>query len=178
MTMRRPYLGLAVVLSGFLVTSGNSAYAQLGFGLGGGDPFTLYFGYYLPHQAAQAMRPTPMDTINAATRARQITMSTDRSGLYDPVVPYGEEELDPLHPYGRRGRERLVQPHTYATSTTNQMMRGIGPRMYFNRASTYFPTAALYPGRGPNRNLAVTRTRGMNGGYGMMPAVPTAPGPR
>jgi len=175
--MRRPYVGLAVILSVFLLTSGNRAHAQLGFP-GGGDPFTLYFGYYLPHQAAQAMRPTPMDTIVAATRVRQQTAAADRSGLYDPVTPYGEEELDPLHPYGRRGRERLVQPHTYATSTTNQMMRGIGPRMYYNRANQYFPTATLFPGRGPNRNLAVTRTRGISGGYGMMPATPSVPGPR
>ena len=177
--MRRPYVGLAVVLSVFLLNSGDRAHAQLGFPLGGGDPFTLYFGYYLPHQAAQAMRPTPMDTIVAATRARQQTAAADRSGLYDPVTPYGDEELDPLHPYGRRGRERLVQPHTYATSTTNQLMRGIGPRMYYNRANQYFPTAALFPGRGPNRNLAVTRTRSFGGGgYGMMPATPSVPGPR
>ena len=36
----------------------------------GGDPFSLYYGYYLPQQAALAAQATPLDTINAATAAR------------------------------------------------------------------------------------------------------------
>ena len=82
-TMSRSLFGLAVAVLGIsLLASTNRAQAQAG-NLGA-DPFSLYFGYYLPHQAAIAAQPTPMDTINAAQATRQAAAAADRTGLYEP----------------------------------------------------------------------------------------------
>src|SRR5947209_3001937 len=173
--MRRPLLALAVALAVSLLGSTRQAEAQILSG--GADPFSLYFGYYLPHQAYIAAQPTPLDTINQITAARQFAAVTDRAGLYDPISPYGDSELDPLRPYSpTRGGERIRPPQLFASSTSNA--RGTGPALYYGRTSRYYPQ--LRTGRGPNRNLATTRSRsgssmgggGFGGGFG------GAPGPR
>src|SRR3954469_19763023 len=123
--MSRRQLGLAVVLGIGLFSSAQQAHAQFG---GNADPFSLYFGFYLPHQAAIAAQATPIDTINAAQAARQFTAARDRTGLYDAVSPFADEEADPLRPYASGSRrERMLRPHTFPTSTTNAMMRGNTP---------------------------------------------------
>jgi len=66
------------------------------------DPFQFYYGYYLPHAAAIAAQPTPLDTINQVTAARQFSALSERQGLYDPISPYGEEDLDPNRPYSAK----------------------------------------------------------------------------
>src|SRR4051794_16134414 len=124
--MRHPLFSLAVALGFALLIPAHGAYAQLAGGLGN-DPFSLYYGYYLPHQAAIAAQPTPLDTINQATAARQYSAATDRAGLYDPISPYAEEDIDPLSPYGsRRGRERglQVQQPFANPSTSSSNSRG------------------------------------------------------
>lgn len=175
--MGRFILSLAVLVGGSLAIPGNRACAQV-FGTNN-DPFTLYFGYYLPHQAAVAAQSTPLDTINAAQAARQVAAAADRTGLYDPTNPYEEEDFDPTRPYRRPGRERLLRPHTFSSSTTNHRMRGVGAGPYYGRTSQYYPT--LRPGMGPNRNLSVAR----NSRYsnlpttaGLVPAAPSMAGPR
>src|SRR4051812_48216891 len=83
--LRRPRLALAVTLAAGLFVPTTRANAQLLGGAGGGiDPFSFYYGYYLPHQAAIAAQPTALDTINQVTAARQFSAVTDRAGLYDP----------------------------------------------------------------------------------------------
>ena len=162
--MGRLHLGLALTLGAFLLLPSTSrAQAQLPL-----DPFQAYFGFYLPHQAAIAAQSTPLDTINAAQAAQQFAAASDRTGLYDPTNPFGEEEFDPLRPYSRSGRERLVRPHVYPTNTANARARGSAPPLYYSRAARYYP--GLRQSMGPNRNLAVQR-----GGRGGMPAMP---GPR
>lgn len=156
--MGRRHLGLAVVLGIALLGHAQRAQAQFG---GTGDPFSLYYGYYLPHQAAVAAQATPLDTINAAQARQQEVAARDRTGLYDPIAPLGDEDIDPTRPYARRS-ERLQRPHTFATSTTNHRMRGIAPQLYYNRTSRYYPT--LRVGVGPNQNLAVSRRGSHFGG--------------
>ena len=167
--MRLRILGLAIGL-GMMLAWGPcpEAGAQIATSGLGNDPFSLYYGYYLPHQAAIAAQTTPLDTINAITAARQYTASTDRAALYDPISPYAQDESDPSRPFGdRRGAERLARPHVYQRSPGSSTARGGGPALYFNR--TVNRTTQYYPemrvGRGPNRNLAVTR-RGIGGGGG------------
>src|SRR4051812_14296655 len=91
---RRPLLALAVALTVPLTLAPTQARAQFfgGSGAGGVDPFSLYFGYYLPHQAYVAAQPSPLDTINQITAQRQFNAVTERAGLYDPISPYGAEE--------------------------------------------------------------------------------------
>jgi hypothetical protein len=165
--LRRPVLALSVAVTVCFGISAPPATAQIlgtGFANGGIDPFAFYYGYYLPHQAAIAAQPTPLDTINQITAARQMNALSERAGLYDPISPYGEEDLDPNRPYsGRRGGERRAKPAPFAVSTSN--VRGTGPAVYYARTSQYFPQMRV--GRGPNRNIGVTR-RGGGGGMGGM----------
>jgi len=158
--MRRPILALAVTLTVGLLVPTSQARAQ--FLNGGTDPFSLYFGYYLPHQAAIAAQSTPLDTINQITAQRQYAAVTDRAGLYDPISPYGDEELDPLRPYSpKRGGDRVIRPQNFAVSTSNAL--GTGPALYYNRTARYYPNQKA--GRGPNRNLSAVRS-GRGGGFG------------
>jgi len=170
--LRRAFLALAVTLGVGLLLPAGRAEAQFFGGGGNIDPFQLYFGYYLPHQAYVAAQPTPLDTINQVTAARQYSAVTDRAGLYDPISPYGAEELDPLRPYDpKRGGERLARPGGYAGSSTNA--NGSGPATHYNRTARYYPH--LRASRGPNRNLSVSRgSRG--GGGGGFPSAPSAGG--
>jgi hypothetical protein len=165
--MRRLHLGLALAMGACLLTPASRAHAQA---LLPTDPFQAYFGFYLPHQAAIAAQSTPLDTINAAQAAQQ-RAAVDRASLYDPKALFAEEEFDPLRPYSRSGRERLVRPHTFPTNTTAARQRGSAPLTYYNRAAQYYPT--LRPNVGPNRNLAVGRSS-----RGGAPSMPAMPGPR
>jgi len=157
---RRLLLGLTVALAVCVLGVATQVRAQfLGGGAGGVDPFSLYFGYYLPHQAYIAAQPTPLDTINQITAQRQFAAVTDRAGLYDPISPYGEEDLDPLRPYNpNRKGERLAKPQSYGSNA-----RGTGPALYYNRTARYYPH--IRASAGPNKNLAVTK-RGGGGGFG------------
>jgi len=160
--LRRPLLILAAAWAVGVLVPASRTEAQFLGGGNGFDPFNVYFGYYLPHQAYIAAQPTALDTINQVTAARQYTALTDRAGLYDPISPYGSDDSDPLRPYSpTRGGERLARPHSFANSSTNS--QGTGPALYYHRTARYHPT--LRTGRGPNRNLAAVRTsRGLAGG--------------
>src|SRR5271166_5935836 len=69
--------------------------------IGAIDPFTFYYAYYLPNQQMQAMRPTPMDTINQAVVDRQYYAQTQKQSLFNPISPYAED-YDPLRPYSQQ----------------------------------------------------------------------------
>jgi hypothetical protein len=172
---RRSLFAVALASTACLAFASRPAEAQF-FPNGGADPFSLYFGYYLPHAAAVAATPTPLDTINQLTAARQFQAVTDRAGLYDPISPYGEQDIDPLRPSGDRKGERMVRPQQFAVATSNA--RGQGPALYYNRTARYYPQ--LRVGRGPNRNLGAVRSGrggGVGGGMMGMPSMPS-PGPR
>lgn len=176
--MRRPFLAFAAALVVVMLAPSGRAFAQFG-GVGGvgADPFSFYYGYYLPHQAAIAAQPTPLDTINQVTAQRQYTAQTDRSTLYDPISPYGDED-DPLSRYGKRANERLAKVQGFSYGSPDGNSRGTGPVMYYNRTARYFP--GLKTGRGPNQNLARVRSArgGFGGGMPSMPSMPTGVGPR
>jgi hypothetical protein len=164
--LRRPLLALAVILAACPFVLAPRAEAQIlgtGFANGGVDPFSFYYGYYLPHQAAVAAQPTPLDTINQITAARQFSALSERAGLYDPISPYGQEDLDPNRPYSaKRGGERVAKAQLFPVTTSN--IRGTGPALYYARTARYYPQ--LRTGKGPNRNLAVTKRGGAMGGMG------------
>ncbi len=167
--LRRPILALIVTVAAccFVLTPRGEAQilgaTASGFANGGVDPFSFYYGYYLPHQAAIAAQPTPLDTINQVTAARQFTALSERQGLYDPISPYGEEDLDPSRPYSaRRGGDKGARAYSFPVTTSN--IRGTGPGLYYARTARYYPQ--LRTGKGPNRNIAVTRRGGGMGGMG------------
>jgi hypothetical protein len=166
--LRRPLLALVVAVATcpFLPPPRAEAQGILGSGTvfpnGGVDPFSFYYGYYLPHQAAIAAQPTPLDTINQVTAARQFSALSERQGLYDPISPYGEDELDPNRPYSaKRGGDKASRSYLHPVATSN--IRGTGPGLYYARTARYYPQ--LRSGKGANRNLATTR-RGSGFGGG------------
>lgn len=174
---------VALGLLALFVPAGRAS-AQVG-GVGA-DPFSFYYGYYLPHQAAIAAQPSPLDTINAITNIRQQNALADRASLYDPISPYGDDP-DLSDPYSRKSRERLAKFQGFESN-----LRGTGPASHFGRTGGYYKN--LRTGRGPNRNIAVARYSrfgglgaggGGGGGAPAMPAfggggmgMPTMPGPR
>ena len=186
--MGQTRFGLSVVLGLVsLFVPAIRAQAQIGAGVGS-DPFSFYYGYYLPHQQYIASQPTPLDTINAVTITRQQAAATDRAALYDPISPYGEDS-DPLNPLSQqRARERLAKIQGFQSN-----MRGTGPAPHYNRTERYYagmlPGTGLRTGRGPNRNITMPRYSrfGGGGGFGMPSAagtmgmglgMPSLPGPR
>lgn len=168
--MRRRLSVSIAVLAFLTLVSADRAQAQFA-GIGSGDPFALYYGYYLPHQAAIAAQPTPLDTINQMTANRAYTAQTDRAALYDPISPYGEDESDPLRPgSGRQGGRPRSTPLGFSYGNDNSNARGTGPAMYYNRTARYFPT--LRVGRGRNANIATLRGNRGGGGGMSMPSAP------
>lgn len=142
------------------------AFGQVGSLGVGADPFSFYYGYYLPHQAAIAAQPTPLDTINANVQQRQYQAQTERSGLYDPISPYGDEDLEGGG-LGRKGGERKARISGFTSSHGTQ---GTGPPGYYNRTAAYFP--GLKAGRGVNRNVGQLRG-GRGGGMGAGGGMPS-----
>ena len=148
---------IALVICVMFFPAQVKAQGLLGGGLGafGNDPFTSYYAFYLPNQQIQALRPTPMDSINQALVSRQYYAQSDRrSRLYNPISPYStDQNYDPLRPYGPQGTERVARPFRFVQDPSNS--DGSGPSLYYNRATQYFP--GLRSGRGPNGNVYTPR---------------------
>jgi hypothetical protein len=155
--MRTRWLGGLVVLGLFAVASPAEAQFITGSNY---NPFNLYYGWYLPQQAALAARPRPSDAINVLSAARQRTASTERSTLYDPAGGYGlTDRFDPSMPFADR---QQVRRGSGGLATMGTNVNGAGPGAYYNRASSFFP--GLRAGRGPNANAAAAPVR--QGGFG------------
>jgi len=169
--MRRTLIGLAVVIG--LSATAKSSRAQDG---GFSDPFFLYYGFYLPRQAALAAQPQPDDQIRAQSAQRQYEVRSERQGLYDPGGGLGLDDLDPLRPFGQRsGSSRLAR--TTPTGIVSQNLTGRGPAGYYMRHNSYYPTMRV--GRGRNAGTSgvalgggMSAPRGM-GGMGGMSMPPT-----
>jgi hypothetical protein len=138
------------------------------------DPFTFYYAFYLPNQQQQAMRATPMDTLNQAVAERQFYARNNMRNVTNPVSPYADQG-DPLAPYSRQqGGERLGRPYVFSQNPSNS--DGGGPSLYYGRAGAFFPN--LREGRSRNANVYVRKAfrggnraggaAGMGGGMGGM----------
>ena len=142
-------------------------------GTSGRDPFSFYYGYYLPHAAAIAAQPTPMDTINQNIAQRQQAAMTDRSSLYDPVSPYGDTDDDPLAPYsGGRGGGDRARAGLRHLARPGRHPRAHGPSMYYNRTARYFADTADRPRAEPEPRGRQGRRRWRRDGRRGMPSMP------
>jgi len=165
-TMRTSLIGLAVVLG--LGMSASTCRAQ---DAGFSDPFFLYYGFFLPRQAALAAQPQPEDNIRNQAVQRQYRAQTDRTGLYDPVGGLGLDELDPLRPFGQRtGSSRLAR--TSPTGMTVTHVNGRGPSGYYNNHGSYYPTIRSGQGRRGGGGSSAARFGGGSGAMNMMGMVP------
>lgn len=133
------------------------------------DPFFLYYGFYLPRQAALAAQRQPEDSIRAYSAQRQYTAQTDAAGLYEPLAPIGSDELDPLRPFGvRTGSTRMTRTSIAGLPAGNIGGRGVAGR--HNSVGSYYPTLRTGPAgarRGPRTTSVVPQTQGMGMGMGM-----------
>lgn len=172
--MRRfPWI-LAVVAGAFWASEGRSQ--EVGLGGFGSDPFALYYGFFLPRQAALAAQPGPEATINSITADRQRYAVTNRASLYDPASPYaGVGGVEDLGTFDSDRGERIARPRSSGLTSNHTM--GSGPQTYYNRTARYYPT--LRSGRSVNRNIAVRSggggRRGGIGTPGISPSMPTGP---
>jgi hypothetical protein len=146
--MRRLAIGCLVVLG--LSAFASSSRAQF-FGGSTDDPFFLYYGFYLPRQAAMAATPRPEMTVNAMAALRQQNAVTERAGLYDPVQPFGAGAFDPSRPFADRSNPRRYMAGGVASA--GGAINGSGPAGHYNRHSSYFP--GMRAGRGINASSAV-----------------------
>jgi hypothetical protein len=169
-------VGAMLAVSTVLTLSAGRAEAQTGVatGLPGqnflNDPFSFYYAIYLPNQQLQAMRPTPLDSVNDAMVTRQYYTQGSRRALYDPISPYAET-YDPLRPYTNQ-QERLARPYRFQRRAVSSA--GTGPALYFNRIAQYYPEMASRTGRNQNANTGGRRgtarggsRAGGGGGMGM-----------
>jgi len=156
--MRRLFLGMAVALGLSAVAPASQAQIQSNFT----DPFFLYYGWYLPRQAALAAQPTSVDIINQASVNRQLNATTERGGYFEPIEPFGLNELDPNRPFQRQPGSGPAYTRRSLSTLTTPSMSGSGPPGYYNRAGMYYPN--LRAGHGSNANIYTARRRG---GYGM-----------
>ena len=144
---RRVLLSLAFV--GGIFGFGPEAGAQI-FDQGFNDPFTQYYGFYLPRQAALAAQPTTPQMLNNVAVARQEIIQQDRSGLYNPgASPFLGDSYDPLNPFGRGGAERL--PRLSGQLIGGRSSSTPAPGHFYNRTSTYYPT--FRAGASANSNM-------------------------
>ncbi|HEV3121038.1 MAG TPA: hypothetical protein VGY53_04010 [Isosphaeraceae bacterium] len=160
--MRRLILAGAVGLSFAILTPG--ARAQVGFSPGFSDPFFLYYGYYLPRQAALAAQPTVQSQLNQVAVDRQNYALADRAGLFTPpgnmfdVDPQGSGG-DMFAPFARRGgAQRLPRLQPQFANPMNANQRVIP---HFNELQSRFPMAKR--GSFPNRNMAGGGARASGG---------------
>jgi hypothetical protein len=136
--MRQAFVGLVVVLG--VASLGTTAKAQDAGGFA--DPFALYYGFYLPRQAALAAQPQPEDNLRDVAAQRQYSALRERAGLDQPVGVLGEDDLDPYRPFGSaRGRSAGMKAAVTRDGRSNTNLRGGGHPSYFNRglAKNYFP---------------------------------------
>lgn len=158
--MRRYLMGLAILLG--LGCMNAPAEAQF---VPSGDPFFLYYSWFLPRQQALAMQPRPSNTVNAMATIRQDAALSDRANLYAaPANRFDGYDPNRLfdNPTGRR---------MGGSAAIGGSIDGNGPGRYYNRTSSYYP--GLRTGRGVNPSIAV----GAAGGAGGRPPIPSGASP-
>jgi hypothetical protein len=168
------------ILAALAIVAGSAKQGRAQNG-GFSDPFFLYYGYFLPQQAARAAQPNVNDSINAQIAANQAYAQTNRANLYDPNGQYGTfDRFAQADPYAGAGVARgrgagMNYPRLQYRGVPTTNINGSGPALYYNRAAQYYP--GLRSGRGPNRNVAVAG-RGTRGGGGAAMGGLPSPGPR
>jgi hypothetical protein len=162
--MSRFRIGLVVALG--LLAISPSARAQFvpnlppGFGTGQFDPFSAYYGYYLPRNQAMAaqMAGGLNEAINLYSQARRLNAESARaSTIYEMDDPYRMVPLED-RPYTRP--PTVLLPGQAA---------GPGPSGYFGRSQRYFYGARSgAPGatRAPS-SARLPQARGVGGMGGM-----------
>jgi hypothetical protein len=121
--------------------------AKAQFTSNNGDPFFLYYGWFLPRQQALAMQPRPANTVNALATIRQDSAFTDRAGLFAGATSRRTYDPNTLFEGPANGRRRG------GMAAIGGMANGAGPPRFYNRTSAYYQ--GMRPGQGVNPSIAV-----------------------
>ncbi|ADV64180.1 hypothetical protein Isop_3623 [Isosphaera pallida ATCC 43644] len=171
---RRSKQGRLVLLAVLtvLTLAWGSAPAQAQFGGFGGpqtDPFSAFYGFFLPRQQALANQPSINRQLNEIAIQRQRRIPTiNRDEFGDPFDSFGLEALDrellmEADPYASRERRTpVLDPTGPASLNTN----GRGPLGYFDNSTRYFPNRVQYsnPDISGGEGFGGGRGRGVRGG--------------
>jgi hypothetical protein len=162
--MRR-ILGAVLATAAFSVLSA-PAQAQVN-NAGFSDPFFLYYGWYLPRQAALAAQPGPEVAIQQNQFIRQQAAVADRSGLYSPPTGIGFNELNSPDQFAGRTMSRMPRSIPARTGINSTNITGAGHASFFNRTSQYYPTMRSGRSRGlPGGRPGGAGAAGMGMGMG------------
>ncbi len=137
--MPRRILILALITMGLLLAVGpQTARAQIFDPFS--DPFELYYGFFIPRQAAEAARIRPSDAINQRNVNRSQQILAERDLLYNPVSPF-----IPTAPFTPEMESRTPVAVPRVPGLTSDNTNGLGPPGYFSRVTSressfpYFP---------------------------------------
>ena len=128
-----------------------------GFGIGSvaADPFSGYYSWFLPRQAAMAAQPTLNNQLNMYTSERvQNQMESRGGGL-------GGLDLSSLGLAGSNPSDlnsdqpRNPRPRLSATGPIVENSRGTGLARYHSRSGSYYPS--IRPGTYRNNGLPQSR---------------------
>lgn len=162
--MRLRLVGLCVAFGLSLFATSTARAQDTGFS----DPFFLYYSYFLPRQNALAAQPQPEDFFRNQSFQRQAAAQNDRAGLYDNGSYLGQDELDPMKPYGRQGgSSRSVRTVATGLPSTVSKKGHSAPGQSFQRHNAYFPTIRSGMGSGARGGSG----GGLAGGRGGMPGM-------
>ena len=141
---------VALMILTILILGWGSTPAQAQFGGFGGpqaDPFSAFYGFFLPRQQALANQPSVNRQLNEITIQRQRRIPTiNRDEFDDPFGSFGLEALDrelllEADPYAARERRTPILDPTGPASLNNT---GRGPLGYFDDSTRYFPHRVQY----------------------------------
>lgn len=157
-------LTIGLVVTGLVSISGREASAQgmgMGFGMGSAvaDPFSGYYSWFLPRQAAMAATPTVNNQINQYT-AERVDSFNDSMRANNSVLSYANLGLGGGGAPNQAGfdddRPRNPRPRISATGPMITNPAGRGVSGYHDRAGSYFPTMR----QSTYRNPGLPRSRG------------------
>ena len=161
--MRRIVVATLFSLPLFLAGS-HSAQAQTGMpsmvpsiGSVGADPFSGYYSWFLPRQAAMAAQPTLNSQLNMYTAERMASQNMPQNGLNNldlaglGLAGANTPNLDSDAP-------RNPRPRLSSTGPIVENSQGKGLGRYHSRAGSYYPT--MRNGTYSNNGLPKMRGRG------------------
>ena len=159
--MRRTVLTGLLLIAGISTTISNAVAQNVGGGMGGpsmgniaADPFTGYYSWFLPRQAAMAAQSSVGSQLNAYTSDRVASQNMPQSNMSNLDLAgrglggAGMPSLDSDSP-------RNPRPRLSSTGPIVENSQGKGLNRYHGRSSSYFPTARkgtfANPGLPPSR---------------------------
>jgi hypothetical protein len=146
-------LTIGMIVTGALSIAAQEATAQNfnpGFGMGNvsADPFSGYYSWFLPRQAAMAATPTVNNQLSQYT-AERIDSMNESARSSNSVLSYANLGLNGNQSQFDDDRPRNPRPRLSATGPMITNTNGRGLSGYHDRAGSYYPTMRQSTYRNP-----------------------------